>query len=98
VDDKIIVLPNKEKMFKRLLKVSDDDSLQKRFYPLLLQLAGSELVVESFVTMLRFIIDDYTKNLSLRAYSLLYGQADHFIDVLVDDAEMAQQAKDFFHE
>jgi len=98
MNDKVIVLSSKEEMLERLLKVSDDDSFKRKFYSLLLPLAGQELVVESFVAMLKFVIDDYTKNLSLRAYSLLYGKADNFIYVLVDDEKIAQQAKDFFHE
>ena len=93
-----VVLPDRAEMIKRLIRVSDDAHLQERFYPILLKSAGRELVPAGIVMMLTLAIHDYTENLPPVIASLLYMKADDFIDALVDNFEVSQQAKGFFKE
>lgn len=92
---KVITLPNREDMLQRLLEVNDDSHAQERFYPILLQSAGQERVAQGIVMMLALAIHDYTEGLPPMMVNLMYMQAPQFIDVLVDDTEVAEQAKAF---
>lgn len=96
-NDKIIILPNKEEMFERLLKVNDTDYNQRKFYPSLLENAGKEKSVQDIVTMFMSIIYKRIPYMKI-TLTLVYRQADDFVDALVDDAEMAQQTKDLLQE
>lgn len=96
---KIITLPDRDDMLKRLLKVSDGSLLQERFYPILLEQAGQELAApQGIVMMLELAIQDYVKGMSPIIAIQMYMQAPDFIDALVSDAEIAKEAKSLLQE
>lgn len=96
---KIITLPDRDDMLKRLLEVSDSSHLQERFYPILLEQAGQELVTpEGIAMMLALAIHDYLNGLPLIIASQMYMQVPDFIDALVSDAEIAKEAKSLMRE
>ncbi len=95
---KIITLPDRDEMLKRLLKVSDDSHMQERFYPILLKKAGQKQVALGVVNMLALAIHDYTEGLPPVMTTMMYMQVPEFIDALVDDPEAAKEAKGFLQE
>ena len=97
-NEKVVILPNEEEMLKNLLEIDDNSHLQERFYPLLTRQAGQEKVAEGVVLMLSLAISDYTQGMPSMLSSLMYMKLPNFIDALVDDPEVAQQAKDLFKE
>lgn len=56
--EKRITLPDHEEMLRRLVAVDDNDHLQERFYPILLQSAGRQLVGQGVVMMFTLAISD----------------------------------------
>ena len=98
MNKKTVTLPDRDEMLKRLLKVSDNSHAQERFYPILLQSAGRVLVAQGVVMMLTLAIYDYTEGMPPMMTNLMYMQAPHIIEALVDDKEIADQAKAFLQE
>lgn len=96
--EKVITLPAREEMLDRLKKVSDNSHMQERFYPILLKHAGEEKVAQGVVMMLALAIHDYVEGMPPMMSNLMYMQAPQFIEALVDDKEVAQQAKTFLEE
>jgi hypothetical protein len=72
--------------------------MQEKFYPLLLKSAGQELVAPGIIMMFALAIHDYTKDMPPIMANLLYQQIPQFIDALVKDSEIANDAKDFLKE
>lgn len=98
MNDKVITLPNHEEMLGRLLKISDETHLKEGLYPILLESAGQTRVAGGVVITLALAIHDYTEGLPPAMANLLYKQVPDFIDALIDDKEVAEQAKKFFQE
>ena len=98
MSEKVITLPNRDEMLKRLLKVSDNSHMQERFYPILLKQAGQERVARGIVMMLALAIHDHVEGMPPVMANLMYMQAPDFIDALVSDAETAKAAKSFLQE
>ena len=84
---KVIVLPKKEEMSQRLLKASQDPILINRFYPILLKSAGQEKHGVSEVVSM--FIDAVAEAKSFIAALF----AHYFVEVVVDDNEVAQQTR-----
>ena len=80
-------------MLDRLKKVSDSSHLKERFYPLLLQEAGSEKFPEGVVMMLTLAIYDYTQHLPKEMVIAMSMQVPRFIDALVPDPKIASEVK-----
>ncbi|KKQ93177.1 MAG: hypothetical protein UT66_C0023G0001 [candidate division CPR2 bacterium GW2011_GWC1_39_9] len=97
-EDKVITLPNREEMEKRLLAVDDNSRLAERFYPLLVKHAGQERVATGVVMMFTLAIHDYTEGMPTMMAALLHWRIDKYIDALVDDKEVAEEAKQHFVE
>ncbi len=93
MNEKAITLPNREEMLARLLKIDDDQHLQG-FYQILLDKAGQERTASGIVLMLTLAISAYAKGMSSMP-SVMYMLAPDFIDALVSDPEMAEEAKNF---
>lgn len=98
MNEKTITLPNRDEMLQRLLKVNDISHLQERFYPILLKSAGQERVAQGVVLMLMLAIHDYIKGMPKVMEGVMCMQAPQFIDALVEDHEVAEQAKQFLQE
>lgn len=95
MEERVITLPDQDEMLKRLLKVNDNSHLQEWFYPILLKQAGQECVSQDIVMMLALAIHDYTEGMPPAMANLMYRQVPKFIDALVSDEEIAQEAKSF---
>ena len=96
--DKAITLPNREEMLQRLLKVNNEGHLTEKFYPILLRDAGQQRVGAGVVMMLALAIHDYTEGMPPIMANAMYMKAPEFIDALIDDKEVAKNAKDFLQE
>lgn len=96
--NKVVTLPKRDEMLRRLVSVSDESHFQERFYPILLQSAERELVAQGVVMMFSLAIYDYTKGMPPMMSGLVYMYVPKFIDVLVDDKEVASEAKKFLQE
>ena len=92
---KAVVLPNREEMLARLIKVNDEPHLRERFYPLILEHAGETKVAMGVVMLLALAIHDYAEGMPPMMESLFYMQIDDFIDAVVGDGneEVAAEAK-----
>ena len=95
MSEKVITLPNREEMLKRLLRVSEDQHLQERFYPILLELAEKQYITEDVVMRLMTTIQNFVKSMPPIAMRMMYMRAPQFIDALVNDLDAASQAKTF---
>lgn len=98
MSEKTVTLPEKEEMLRRLVEVNDEPHFKERFYPILLKSAGQERVAEGIVMMLSLAIHDYVVGMPPIMANLMYMQAPRFIDALVSDPEVAEQAKSFLSE
>lgn len=98
-----VTLPSQEEIMRRLSQAgisSIPDVMQDGLYPLIAQEGGKELLVEGLVYMLAQQINIFvSKNGSISfTQSILYSFIPNFIDALVDDIELAESAKRYYHE
>lgn len=96
--DAVVRMPNREEMLRRLVSVSDESHFQERFYPILLRSADRELVAQGIVMMFALAIHDYTQGMPPMMAGLVYMYVPQFIDALVDDKQIASDAKKFLQE
>lgn len=96
--EKVIVLPEREDMFRRLQSVSNESHFRERFYPILLKSAGRKLVAGGVVMMFALAIHDYTQGMPPMMAGLVFMYVPAFIDALIDDAEVATAAKEIAKE
>jgi len=95
--EKRIILPDKDIMLERLLGVCDHDSLKKKFYPKLLESAGQEMPAMLIALMFTFALDTL-KSMPLMVVQLVSQFVNEFVDVLVDNDEVAEETKKLIHE
>lgn len=98
MSDKIIILPDREEMLRRLVAVNDSSHYQERFYPILLKQAGQERVAEGIVLMLSLAVHEYTAGMHHQMANLLFMEVPDFIDALIDDKEAAEKTKVMWEE
>jgi hypothetical protein len=99
--DNVVILPNAEEIMNRLKKVNmgANDYMMERFYPLIAQEAGRELVAQGVVMMLTLKIYDFMQSgYPPSMEGILHMYVPQLIDALVDDKEVAQEAKSFHKE
>jgi hypothetical protein len=94
--DKVIYLPSKEEMLRRLVSVNPETHFQDHFYPLLLKHAETKIVAVGVVTMLTLAIIDYTEGMLPVFANIMYSHVPSFIEALIDDVEVKEEAKKFF--
>ncbi len=94
---RVVALRSREEMLKRLLVVNDNNHAREHLYPLLLENANRELVAQGIVMMLVTTIFDYTEDIK-PIRNLLLMMAPDYIDAVVDDEEVATEAKAFLAE
>lgn len=90
---KNVVLPKQEEILERLRQVDNDDCLVERFYPLIAEEAGCELVAEGVAMMLTLKVHDFAESYPPPMGAFLSLYVPRFIDALVDDKEVAEDAK-----
>lgn len=99
--DKVVTLPSAEEIMSRLSKVEmgASDYMAERFYPLIAQEAGRELVAQGVVMMLTLKIHDFmSSGYPPVMTGILHMYVPQLIDALVDDKEIAEEAKSFHQE
>ena len=96
MSEKVITLPDREEMLKRLLGVSNNSHIRQNFYPILLCEAGKKLVAQGIVAMLVFAIQRYLEGMAPNIAEQIYKLVPAFIEALVSDPEVAMQAKELF--
>lgn len=94
--EKTITLPSKERMLERLIAVNDNTHLKERFYPKLLREAGNQKVAMGVVLMIQLAIHDYAQGMPPSVAVAMQLMVDRLIDALVEDAGVAQEAKEFY--
>lgn len=95
MSEKTIVLPSREDMLLSLIAVRDNGHYQQKFYPILLQDAGQRLCAQGIVMMFAIAIFDYTQGMPPVLADIVYMDVPKFIDAIVDDQEVAKEAKNF---
>lgn len=96
--DKVVTLPSAEEIMNRLKKVEmgANDYMAERFYPLIAQEAGRELVAQGVVMMLTLKIHDFmSSGYPPIMTGILHMYVPQLIDALVDDKDVAEEAKRF---
>jgi hypothetical protein len=92
---KAIILPESEEMLERLMKVNDNPHAKEQLYPILMKEAGSRLVAQGVVMILTLAIADYAKGVLPIVARRINLQFSDFIDALITDPEVAEEAKEF---
>jgi len=99
--DKVVTLPSAEEIMSRLSKVEmgANDYMAERFYPLIAQEGGRELVAQGVVMMLTLKIHDFmSSGYPPVMTGILHMYVPQLIDALVDDKDVAEEAKRFHQE
>jgi hypothetical protein len=91
--DEKILLPNRKEMLQRLMNVNSSTHLLEDFYPTILKNAGQEKTVKDLIVIILTAIDIYSENLATIAKDFILEQLPRFVEVLIDDKELAQKAK-----
>ncbi|MFH1314959.1 MAG: hypothetical protein ABIH67_01020 [Candidatus Uhrbacteria bacterium] len=92
----VITLPDREEMLQRLMQVNDRNHVQQKLYPILLNHAGQEKVAQGIPVMLALAINDYTTGMPAVVAGMVWDYVPAWIDALVDDQDVAAEAKAFF--
>jgi hypothetical protein len=91
---KRITLPAREEMLSKLIAAESSNHIVQNFYPKLLDHAGQGKVACGVAVILNMAIIEYCDSAILLAAMQL--RAPEFIDALIDDAEVAAEAKMHF--
>lgn len=94
-EEKTIVLPARDDMLARLIKVNDNAHYQQKLYPLILESAERELNGAGVVMMMQLAIADYTRGMPGMMANLLQLDLKVYIGAIVDDDEVLMDASDF---
>jgi len=98
VKDKTITLPGAQEIMDRLRKLDmgANDYMAEKFYPLIAAEAEHELLAQGVVMMLAIKIHEFVDS-GYPAFmeTILHMYVPQIIDVLVDDQEVAEEAKRF---
>ena len=92
-NEKVIILPNKEEMRKRLLKVDDNPYLIEQLYPLLIKHAGEGKDTEGIALMMELASYNVDKVVPPTVLMLMRMRFPKIVDALVDDPKIAEDAK-----
>lgn len=98
---KAVTLPDTQEIMERLKRVEmgANDYMAERFYPLIAQEAGRELIAQGVVMMLTLKIHDFVSSGYPPVMAgILQMYVPQLIDALVDDKDVAEEAKRFHQE
>ena len=98
--DKVVTLPKAGEIIDRLKTVDDDAYMAEKFYTMVANEAGRELVAQGVVLMFTLKIHDFVASGDYPPVigTLLHLNVARYIDALVDDKEVAEEAKRFHQE
>lgn len=97
MNNKVIVLPKADEIIKRLNTVMDDE-LGNRLYKIIAERAGEEKVAAGVVMIFTLGIYDACQGYPPMMQGLMFNFVPMWIDVLIDDKEVAEAAKAFYQE
>ncbi|MFH1656196.1 MAG: hypothetical protein ABH956_00275 [Candidatus Nealsonbacteria bacterium] len=102
IEERFITLPDRQEMLRRLMEVSDYSHRKKYCYPFFLRFAGLRCSALKVVIIFKRIVRTYTSGmLSVTAHYVsesMYAQSSEYMDALIDNKEIAQEAKTFLRE
>ena len=93
MSETIITLPDREEMLQRLLQVNGGNHVRQGLYPILLNHAGQEKVALGIPTMFALAISAYSSGMPTVMAGMVWDYVPAWIDALVDDQEVAAEAK-----
>ena len=93
--EKTVTLPSRDKMLEGLLQIDDDKYLQETMYAALLQRARMMVTARSIALLIMNLIQMHLADMH-PAEALMFGS--NVIDVLIDDDEVADKAKNLLQE
>ncbi len=99
--DKAVVLPSAQEIMQRLAKVDMGANayMAERFYPSIAKEGGRQLVASGIVLMLSLKVHDFVASgYPPMMEGIMQMYVPKFIDVLVDDMEVAEEARRFHQE
>ena len=91
-----VKMPDGDEMFRRLQSVDKWPTLMNNCYPVMLQAAGQSLNSHGVVLMLLSGISELDGKVDKRVSAPLYNMIPQFIDVLVDDDNIREEAKQYW--
>lgn len=99
MEEKIITLPDREQIIKRLETVSKEEPSFEDFYSLVAEHCNSQKIAFGIFVVFRdcfgkFLMKGYSKSINNRLWSLI----PRYIDVLIDDKDFASEAIKCFEE
>lgn len=92
MSEKLITLPDRDEMLRRLKEVDDNRRAVRKIYPLILRFAGKEKTGLGVVLMLMRAIDDYPRRLAGNVYMAMSASIPAYIEALVDDDVVQAEA------
>lgn len=99
MNGKVITLPAPEEIMTRLTEVLDEHTMRERFYPFIARHGGAEKNAYGVVNIFALAIYDFMQGGYPPVLSnVLYMWMPHFIEAIVDDQEVATQAKSILDE
>lgn len=92
---KAFFLPQRDAMLARLLAVNADEKLREKFYPRLLEYAGSPKTAQNVGAVLMHAYHTYSDCLPDKEAIDLHLQLPAYVDAIAPDEEVARDAKYF---
>jgi len=95
---KSVKLPWQGELMHRLLAANDDPNLYEHLYPIFFRHLGREMTADDIARMVGCAIQEYAGGMPRGVQDRLYELAPRFIDALVRDRGVADEAKRIMEE
>ena len=92
-EQKGVNLPSSDEIMRRLTAVYADPHTVERFYPLIAKEGGREIVATGVCVRFTLSIHDYVQGMPPMIANLMFFWVPKWIDALIDDKEVAKEAK-----
>lgn len=92
MNEKMVTLPERAEMFRRLLALNSNPHLVKYLYPRFLACAGEERTADGVVLLVTTTMQDYTSNMQPVMLRLTLNLAPLFVRLLIDDPDVEAEA------
>lgn len=96
MSDKMITMPDRDEMLRRLRGELNEENLVHDFYPLILVDAGRTITGPAVVLRIQLAIAAYAAG-SPETYVLLQDTASDYVKALIDDEEALEEAREMMH-
>jgi hypothetical protein len=89
---KMIKLPARSVMLRRLKKVSNEQHVVNGLYPYILRHAGKDATAKGVVIIVKLAIRDYTQGFDRSLKAIIMELSEDIVKALVDDQEVRKEA------